>query len=1177
MSGLTPYYGLAYFTFGDNLGDGINVQREINRFLLIDKQLFGLYSVFGNGAISGWDVSSSNNFGANTISVSVSPGVGIINSLAVQTSTNIQISDLPSNDSFDIYAVLTSGTVRSRDVKFIWSRTLPGLNAIRIARVTTSDTSVSNIDSTFREEIGFLEFIKDEVAKHKHRGTPSKIDLQIETKNQLPGSRVEDFDAAKIVSGRINPARIPQIDHNSLANKGLITHAGLDSFAKLITSGNRELLGEVSSVNIMKLITSQYYIADNLNMNLSDIIDFPNLLICYPGITPNTILDIEASTANINVSSNCISGKPVQQGAITSVIWDTTQSFNTATFKQNVTIARNSVSLTRGGGSSSSVETFDKVSRAGVPIPGFGISVQITSDTIAVNSDDTQKTEGFYSAKFTTERDYRILYTKTVSQNNDWSIYDELLLDVKSLSINHGAVYMYFVNGSGESAEKSQDYLILGPGEITDNIDPSFDGFERRSFDISDAVKDNITQIVFYTDDASTNHVFWVDNIFLRNQSLFPPSGIARYRYSGGSSVLFSAINYDASIPDGCDLRIRVRSANSSSLLSRSVFTKNLRSGDVFSLQGTDAEIEVVLVSNEERNLTPTLTKIELQIIVDSEITGFTISSADQWSKGSFVNTKYSEDEYNRFVQKITIEEPISVGDLYYSYQNGISQNDPNGVPVAGFKGVLFKDLLSPSQAINISSEQYSPGFSKPFSVYRLKNKRFIIADTDNDRVIETLPNGEFYRGIGSHLVSDGENFYPLTSVYNPRKGVITVCFSQEIDSAKIDLTKMKLWIGNAGILFGNNDEILDNGKNAKILEILLSDDKAQQLENPLFSVSVSFSEGFLPTSFVYPTSAKLLLGPRGLPVFIGDFVYSDDIRRPVFANILENGNFIIGNSSIKQDDSEGASDYLLTVVVGDSKKFTIQADTAPAGASTRWEVDIPQKIQSIVTFSTKNSAREMELSVNSPTSEEVRDWKIFITIAYVNTSTGETISTTKKTLVLKIQNTETQTPENENDVPSVVEINFENETVHFNLDAIKFSDFTLGSVFEIDDEKFLISGLVANSESLPFSEDTSSFETYEEQAKRKLSGYSGKTIIISRLDGSITFEYNAADNAYPSDAIVDSSGSVVIAETSFVGNSGRVIKLDDYGNIVWQIGGNLFSKINDVRSSLNGDIIVST
>jgi hypothetical protein len=211
MSGLTPYYGLAYFTFGDNLGDGINVQREINRFLLIDKQLFGLYSVFGNGAISGWDVSSSNNFGANTISVSVSPGVGIINSLAVQTSTNIQISDLPSNDSFDIYAVLTSGTVRSRDVKFIWSRTLPGLNAIRIARVTTSDTSVSNIDSTFREEIGFLEFIKDEVAKHKHRGTPSKIDLQIETKNQLPGSRVEDFDAAKIVSGRINPARIPHI------------------------------------------------------------------------------------------------------------------------------------------------------------------------------------------------------------------------------------------------------------------------------------------------------------------------------------------------------------------------------------------------------------------------------------------------------------------------------------------------------------------------------------------------------------------------------------------------------------------------------------------------------------------------------------------------------------------------------------------------------------------------------------------------------------------------------------------------------------------------------------------------------------------------------------------------------------------------------------------------------
>ena len=47
--GQTRYYGLCYFDFGDQLNSSINVQKEIDRFVVIDKQIFGLYSVFGNG------------------------------------------------------------------------------------------------------------------------------------------------------------------------------------------------------------------------------------------------------------------------------------------------------------------------------------------------------------------------------------------------------------------------------------------------------------------------------------------------------------------------------------------------------------------------------------------------------------------------------------------------------------------------------------------------------------------------------------------------------------------------------------------------------------------------------------------------------------------------------------------------------------------------------------------------------------------------------------------------------------------------------------------------------------------------------------------------------------------------------------------------------------------------
>jgi len=1178
MSGLTPYFGLAFFTFGDNLGDGINVQREINRFLVIDKQLYGLYAVFGNGAISGWDISANDSFGRNTISLAISPGFGIISSLAVQTSTNEQVDDLPPNDTFDVYAVMSSGTVRTRDVNFVWSRTIPGTNAIRLARITTGDSFISDIDTTFREEIGFLEFIKDEIAKHKHRGTPSKIDLQTETRNQLPGSRIEDFDAGKIISGRLTPNRIPQLDHNDLSNKGLLTHAGLDSFARLISSGNRELLGEVSSVNIMKLVTSQYYIANSLDMNLSDIIDFPNLLVCYPGITPNSILDIEASTANIDLTTSCISGKPVKQGSITSVLWDTTQSFFTSTFAQNVTIAQNTVSLVRGGGSSRGVENFEQVTRANAPLPGFGIQVQVTTDSIAVNSDNVQKVEGFYSGKFTTERNYRILYTRTLTQNNDWSIYDELLLDIKSLSISHGAVYMYFVNGTGESAEKTQDFLLLAPDQITDNLDPAFNGFERRSFDISQINKDNVTQIVFYTDDTSTKQIFWVDNIFLRNQSLFPPSGIIRFKYSSGSSVLFSAINYEGSVPEGCDLRVRIRASNSSSLLSRSVFTPNLKSGDVFSLQGTDAEIEVVLVSDETRTLTPILNSIELQIVVESEVTGFTISTADQWSKGDFVNTKQSPDEFNSSIAKVTISDPISVGDLYYSYQNGISENDPQGISVSGFKGILFKDLLSPQQAMDIAREDFSPGFINPYSVYRLKNKNFIIADTSNDRVIETTASGEFVRGIGSHNASDSANFYPLTALYNPRKGVLTICFSQNVDSTKVDITRMKIWIGNAGLSVGSDDAILDNGKDPKILEISLSKDKIEQLQSPNFSVSVSFLSAFLPTAFVYPTSAKLLLGPRGLPVFIGDFVYMNEVKRPVFANLLANGNYIIGNSFIEAESVPDVSSTSITVKTGESATFTVSVDPPATGLELRWEKNIPVDIQSIVVFDSPAPGNTGTVSINSPTEANIRTWQLLFTAVYINSATGITVATSTNTIVLNIVSATTEeTPTETQIAPSVVEINFEEESIGFNYDLIKFSDFTLGSIYEIDSEKFMISGLVESEDTLPSPTGTPQGETYEQQAIRKLEGFSGKTIIINRNDNSITFEYNASDNSYPSDASIDLSGNTVIAETSFVGNAGRIIKLDAESNIIWQIGGSLFSKINDVRPKLNGDIVVST
>jgi hypothetical protein len=511
MAGQTPFYGLAFFDFRDRLDLAVNVRKEIDRFLLIDKQLYGLYSIFGNGVIRGWTLEPTPNTGGSNISVTVSPGIGIINLIATETTFPVDVVDLPANDSVDIYAIVTGGSTNTRQVSFLYSRQPLGGGAIRLGRVTTGSNQVLSVDNDFREEIGFIELIKEEIAKHKHRGSPTKIDLRRETRNQLPGARIEDFDAGKIISGRFDPERIPILDHNDLENNGLLTHAGLDSFARIIATGNRELLGEVAASNLMKLLTAWKYD----NQELED--GFVNTLSVIPGITSNSFIDFDASNAVIDLESQCISGKPTAFGQIVSVFWDTNQAFLSAFDRNLVTIGLDKVSLTRGGSSSTFVENFENVPNAGVAIPGFAAETIVIDDNIGVESEqaDNLKTQGFYSGKFNTDRDFRVIFRRTLAADaGDWSLFDELYLDVKSLSQSHGAVFMYFVNGEGDDAEQSQDYLVLGEDEITENPDPNANGFERRVFTIDNEERDNVTEIVFYTDDICSKQVFYIDNIF---------------------------------------------------------------------------------------------------------------------------------------------------------------------------------------------------------------------------------------------------------------------------------------------------------------------------------------------------------------------------------------------------------------------------------------------------------------------------------------------------------------------------------------------------------------------------------------------------------------------------------------------------------------------------------------
>jgi hypothetical protein len=1172
MSGRTTYFGMSYFDFRDRLDTGVNIQKEIDRFLFIDKQLYGLYSVFGNGVIEGWDVTPTANQTAQTISVVVSPGIGIIESIASETVAPFTVKDLPSNQEVSIYAVLTGGTLSNRRIEFVASSTPLGDFAVRVATVVTASNGVSTIDLTTKDEISFLEIIQDEIASHRHRGSPTKIDLQQEVKNQLPGARVEDFDASKIATGRLDAERIPILDHNDLDNTGLLSHAALDSFARSLTSGNRELLGEVASVNLLKHIIFLKYLYPRSDEHLV------NTIPLIPGVSPNSFIDFDASTAHIDLVSQCISGKPITQGEITSIFWENTNAFLSAVDRNNVTIANDEVTLTRGGGSSQSVENFESVPSNATAIPGFSVSVEVVEDNLKVVSDnsDTLHTEGFYSGKFSTDREFRALYTREITQNKDWSLFDELVVDVKSLSLTHGAIFMYFVSGEGENEKQSPDYLLLGEDEITTNPDPEAKGFERRAFSIDSATRNDVRRVVIYTDDTETEHVFWIDNIFLRSQSLYPETGFIRFRYSGGSTVLFNSVNFISDVPEGTELRVRVRTANSPTLLNRASFTPLLNSGDVFARDGTDAEIDIVFVSNNLRNKTPTLTSLELQIIVTANEQGFIITNADDWDRGSYINTE-REDDSITFSSALKIRDDVEVGNIYFSHLNNINEVDTDRVAQYGVSGSSL--LLSPKQAIRYSQDQGRRGFKNAFSVYRLITKNYIIADTDNDRVLEFTAQGEFVRGVGSHNIVSETLFYPLTAVYNPRTGILSVLFSKSVAIDDLDIEKVRLWIGGVSIDLSSVDTVQQpSSKTKRIVEFVLSNDKVEQLQGTRREVFVQLLPNFLPVPFETTESSKELVGNRGLSVFVGDFVYMDGINHPVFANETEDGNWIIGNSSVEIEEEFEVSTSVITVKkvsLNDTIQFQVEVDEPATGATIVWESTIPTQVQGAVSFSAVSNIAT--ITVSPTTNEQVGEWTLTFVAKYQGAQ-GPIASTQTSIRLVIAEQEGTEQGETAGASPSVTEIDVENETVIFSYDEIKFSDYSLGSIYEVDENFFLVAGIVEIEDFIPGNgNEPSEDETFEEEAARVLEKYRGKVLLIERSSKAISAQYDCPDGSYASDAVLDDNGYYVVAETTFASNSGRVVRMDNFFNIVWQIGGGMFSKINDVRSQHNNNVVIST
>lgn len=1202
MAGKTPNYGLAFFDFRDRLDSTLSVKMETDRFLTIDKQLFGLYSIFGNGVISGLRARKASD---DANAVEIDPGQVFVNLLSGELRVPQRISNLPPNRTMYIFCTVTGSTQKTRRLRFFTSDITSHSSAIRLSKIQTIGSEVRIVDNTYREEISFQKMVKDEIAVHRHRGIPSKINLSREVKNQLPGARIESLDIKQISSGRFGIDRIPQLDHKSIKNVGLLSHPALDSMAKNLQISNRQLLGEVASVNLLRQQIFDATLSEEyLNSSINTIAVVPNK-------TPDNYVDWDSSTAIFNsegehCSFGGFTGKTANTGKIFNITYSDNQSFNLAFEKENIVISQNTATLSSGADFNIPVEYFEQTEAPGEPYPGISIEESITGTDISVVSDATIYVQGLYSGKFNSGRVSQIVYKKSINQNSDWSLFELLSVKVNCSSASHPPVSFAFANVNTDGTETlSEQFPLLDSDEVTSSEDPSQNNFKQVSIDISPFDRGNVTAIYFYVSDSYKSFSFNVDDIGLATNATFATSGLMRFRYSSGAMVTINSILYDVSTIGESEFEVRYRTGNSLIELGQSEWSGIVTSGMAIGLSGTEFEIEAVFRASSDKDFAPVLNSITLQFFISGEDSGFEVSEAEDFLLGDLENIQINSN-FSGGSTYVSIATPIEINDMYYSQSSSVQQITSDFSAVFGYGGVGLP--LSPSQAINYAPLNPNTGFDGPVSIKRFINKNYLVCDTYNDRVLEVDRSYSLVRGYGSHYVGSSAGFFPISAVFNPRTGVLQICLSQEaqLDPSTFNLSSISMHVGNNLITLSSRDTLLQRNLTRRVMEIKLAGDRQEEIAQNTQNVYVKMSPGaFFIEDFVHTESFDALYGFKGLKVDVVDFTYVDGIIHPVCAIDSESQDkWYVANSGIPfdriraglrddQDEFFTVPDQQLifSIIVSLSENLQSQGavvtfmNDSSVGDNIPVSVSPPYSGSDGISVDTKSNLRA-EVST-SASEEDITNGPNFLFTFTIKVEVPNDdgifveidespFNIQKRVTVLEAF---TGIDPGYPDIPSLIRLDIESGNIDFSyggVDTFTFNDFTLGSVVEMDSDTLLLCGIqpFESGTEPPIDNDPDSFEG---QAMELLKGHRGKVITISVSSENVFFKYNSPDGLYASDASFDDNSNIIVAESSIIKNVGRIVKLDPFNNIIAVYSGGQFTIINDARSSGNGNILIST
>jgi hypothetical protein len=1037
------------------------------------------------------------------------------------------VPDLVPNATNYIYAQATENTRFNRDVRFFSDVVLfTGGQQILLATATTNDSGVIEIDGSVRNDISFIEIIKDLINKHRHRGgpdNPSKIDLSKEVMGQLPGFRVEGLDASAIKSGRLPVARLPLIEHGDLLHSGVLTHAQLDSFVRDLSNPNVRLLGELSATNLMQL-----YLAFKHTWNVVDAFA-TNLIVMIPGITPDSQSDLVATTAVFDRTNHLIQGVPSVSGELIAATFRTLLDFSSTRFKSGIQAGEDDdgafFKLTKPV-TELVVESFDNVFEDDAAIPGWTVETLATESTTTFRSDGAKKVDGAFSVKLNVDQDVRLQATKVFTEPNDWTGFNELEVSVQTLSASHGAIiFQILKEGPSGALEEADAFVLLQPNETTT-------GFRKVIRDITNVTRDKIKGIRVYTETGPLGwdlspFVLNLDNIRLNNNLLFSQSGRIRFRLKTPQKSQWAAISWVGDT-NGGSIQARARSAPSfetfdqSSSAPFSAFFAE--SGNEPGVSDNRAiEVEIALAASASKTASPLVRSVTVSYITASTASGLTIDSTDEFMRASRLENAAVEDPGS-----VLVAGRIDVGDVVYGQRRSIQQSSlaetsvatTYGTPVVGINGSALP--LSPLQAADPNFGLRQSSLNGVASVERLQDRTYLAADALNDRIIVFDREGRVVSGVVTNNVRNQEDLFPLNAIYNPGVKTLFIAWSTNLSLASLDVSKIT--ISGAGLsirLSSSTDKVSrlvgpnSQDQASNVSPILLSGPHAAQIDSFLGDASQLDQRLFVN---IEPDAAKegidednesfaTLQGPRGMPVFVGDIKYVIGLFRPISITRTLAGNWLVCNAKPLLVTTEG-TDLITGVGV---TEITSVIEIVPSTGQ--------------IVFS-DNSVDFSLLTLGGAVEINERYIAVAGIVEGTGAPQGAAQTTIQATVGGGVVQTTTTTP---------------------------------------------AAGAGAGAAAQATTETTTDLDVLDSRR--------GVVKIVEKKSGRVVFEQETSDGTFASDVQLDEDGNMVIIEKSFESgvSSGRVVKLDEDGNVFFQFGLAELAAPNDVRVLSTGNLVVST